>query len=139
MTLAILINVWILVYLVNLERLGCACALGLRRLFIMAYTVLTILMALGLVVLSPESSPLWVSGFVILSIFYIVVVLQYTRDLERHKCACSAHLARDVLQLAAMIQAMLYIFTFILALLVAVTGGGYYSQEVAKAAVSRKK
>lgn len=114
LVLSVLINIWILVYLVNLEQLGCACAMGWRRVYIMMFTVLNILITLGFV--HYRMSPVAMYAYFAASIVFIVVVMQYTSMLKREKCKCSEHLAREVMHIAALIQALIYIFVFCIAL-----------------------
>ena len=109
--LSVGLNIWVLLYLSNLKKLGCECAMDWRRSFIMAY----ILFALGLFVLQflpvPMEFMLTLSAlYVLFSIANVVVVLTYIYELERKKCNCSDTAARLFLKIVAILNAIVYTY-----------------------------
>lgn len=126
----IAINIYILVYLVRLERMGCQCAMDFRRVYVIAYLIASIVYAAlvtGAFVASTRwSLPEWVtiSGNVlslvmlIAGILYIVFGIQYINRLREEKCACSNAVARDVWEVVLYIHVAYLILAALLILLV---------------------
>lgn len=112
--LAVVINVYLLMYLYHLEKIGCDCAINWRRTFIM----FVIGLSLGLSVLSifsvdMLSSSLIMTVFSALSIANVIVILQYVHLLKKEQCKCSESLAREIMQVIAILYAFFYIMLFI--------------------------
>jgi hypothetical protein len=112
--LAVVINVYILMYLYHLEKIGCECAINWRRTFIMFVIglslVLSILSVFSIDVLTSASI---MTLFSVLSIANVVVILQYVHLLKKEQCKCSESLAREIMQVIAILYAFFYIMLFI--------------------------
>jgi len=127
--LYIAIQIWILVYLFHLEKIGCKCARDYRRTYSIVFIIfslcVTVTMAILSVVVSPSNmkavyivNQVLQTLMVVGGIVYIVFVLQYIARLNRIKCACSGALVRDVWEILVYIYAALMAFGFIMALVI---------------------
>jgi hypothetical protein len=110
----ILLLLWFLMFLIKLESTGCECALSWRRSFIMFAISLTILLnIIKLAFKSWMELPIFQYLFpVILTIhiLFVTFAIQYIRHLKQVKCDCSKDNARDVLEIYAWIQVILFVF-----------------------------
>lgn len=115
--LAVVINVYILVYLFHLEKVGCQCAMNWRRNYIMFFVGLSLVLAiLSLVKVDLLTSSLLMTLFSALSIANVVFILQYVHMLKKEQCQCSESLAREIMQVIAVLYAFFYIMLFIVLL-----------------------
>ncbi len=112
--LAVAINAYILNYLYYLEKNGCKCAMNWRRIFIMVFIGFSLLLSiLSLFKIDVLTASIILSVFAGLSIANVVIILQYVYMLKKEKCACSDHLAREILQFIAALYAFFYIMLLI--------------------------
>lgn len=121
--LNVLINVlyivfwaYILTYIMKLEAMGCQCAKDWRREFIKYYIgfIMILIVSRTVDAWTPETvPPVFMTIQFVLTIFFVFVVYNYISDLKRNKCACSADVARDVLEIFNMIQMFLLAFVLI--------------------------
>lgn len=112
--LLIAINVWILVYLYNLERMGCTCAMDWRRQYIMVYIAVGLVVwMLQLIDVSMFTSPAILTLWTLLSIVNVVAVLTYVRELDQRKCECSKSVERSVLTAIHILYALVYLFVLV--------------------------
>lgn len=105
----IAIDVWLLLYLYNLKRMGCECAMDWRRTFMMVYIAAGV--ALGVLQmfdLNIQASATLSVMFVLLSLFNIYVVLSYIQHLDEIKCKCSESMERLVLRVIALFNLVVY-------------------------------
>lgn len=110
---AVLIWLFILYYITNLEITGCKCALDWRRNFIQYYIIYLLIMML----FSTRNLPPYILTLhFVFSVCFILIVHHYINDLKTKKCKCSESTVRDVLMYVNYIQ--LYMVIFILILLV---------------------
>lgn len=101
---------YILVYIVKLEKIGCPCAKDWRRDFIKYYIgIMLLLIILRMFdIYSPSlMPPILMTLQFILSIAFVMIVYHYIIELKKKKCDCSAHLARDILEIVNYIQIVL--------------------------------
>lgn len=96
---------WVWVYLLRLERTGCACGVDYKRAYIMGFLALRIvtLLAMNLVGWSMPALSIVLAPA---DIVFIVFALQYVHALKVQKCECSRDVARDVLQIVAIVDAV---------------------------------
>ena len=104
----IALDVYILLYIIKLETIGCDCAMDWRRMYIMFFIAFHVLLMMSMIFLGTSySSPfLGIVSFVA-SVLFIVFSLQYVHRLKKEKCECSLSRARDVLEIVAIIDAVL--------------------------------
>ncbi len=121
--------VYVIVFLAQLERLGCACARDWRRIYILTYaSTMALYSVIELVILITAKdinvaiarlaplqyviAPLyWIGG-----ILFVVFTLQYVHRLKKEKCECSDKVGRAVLSLVALIDAAVFALTGLLIL-----------------------
>lgn len=106
---AVLIEIYILYWLFRLETTGCLCAMDWRRSFIIFYAFFNLLM----IVLTISNSDLVVNlslASMVFAILNIVFTIQYVHRLKKEKCECSESTAREVIYIAAFLQAGLILF-----------------------------
>ena len=114
------IQLLILKYVYDLETIGCECATNdWRRDYIMSYLAVTIVLGvINVFLLITEGKKALVVPPSILVIFgwiYIITTLQYVDRLRREKCECSKSVYRDIMELFAMINALMLVFALVLA------------------------
>lgn len=115
MLLAVIINVYILMYLFNLEKIGCKCAMNWRRTFIMFFIVFSVILSIAsLFSYDILSSAVVMALFTIASIANVVIILQYIRILKEEQCNCSEGLAREIMHIIAILYAFFYVLLFII-------------------------
>lgn len=108
---------YILAYIVKLENIGCPCAKDWRREFIKYYVgIMLLLLILRMFdVYSPDSiPPIIMTVQFVFSVAFVMIVYHYIHELKKKKCSCSAHLARDVLEVVNYIQMFLIIVGIVL-------------------------
>ena len=115
---ALFINLYILYWLVRLERIGCQCAMDWRRYYIIAFMILNILFALFGMKRSDVMGNVIYGVWLVLVVLNIVFVLQYVHRLKKEKCECSAGLARDVMYVIAIINTALIFLSLIASLVI---------------------
>jgi hypothetical protein len=123
------INIWILYYLVQLEKSHCECALGNKHRFIKLYlsimiplTVLTIVFSImrsSKLASMIQSHPTATYGIymllVLVQVVFIATVFLYIRELKATKCDCSQHHARtalEILNYIAIVMTVILLISF---------------------------
>lgn len=130
MTVAVLIDLWIVYYLINLERIKCVCALEWRRHFIIGYILVSIVYLVGSTLGAGFArNPIVVTGYLSLSLFNIYVVLSYVGRLERENCKCSDTLARLVLKVVAVVRILVFAMVLVYAVFVAAAVGAVLAKK----------
>lgn len=130
MLLAVIINVYLLIYLMNLANIGCKCALNWRRNYIMFFIVLSLILSVASVFsYDILTSSIVMSVFTVASIANVVIVLQYISMLKKEHCECSEDLAREIMQFIAILYAFFYVLLFVVLLFT-----GFKAVEVTKMA-----
>lgn len=124
--LTIVLLVFIYTYITNLENKGCQCALTPNNRFIKGFTIFAIIYLLftGFV---PEKFLSDTFGdnivlinkyvdfvFILVFIYYIYTVFQYTRYLVNEKCKCSADIRREIIMIGSLIEFALIFILFLL-------------------------
>ncbi len=116
MIIALILNAFLLNYIFRLETMGCECAKDWRRDYIQYYLIFMVIYILVQFWLLMKDD---MSSFVtftvamnlimfVLGILFVVFALQYVHKLKVAKCECSEDFARDVLQIVAIIDAIVY-------------------------------
>jgi hypothetical protein len=96
-------SVWFLVYLTNLEKKDCKCALTWHRQALIAFICITLLCVL-LNTFLPTLNPIVgvISG--ITSLLYMIISLVYIYYLKNSKCDCSKDPARTTIEVFSWIS-----------------------------------
>lgn len=112
MVAAVIIDIWIIYYLINLQRANCVCALGWRHTFVLFFWVASMLYTVAHVFrVQPVIGNMQLAVFMIaFSALNIWVVLSYISKLEREKCKCSEDIARDVIKVITIVRLFVYAF-----------------------------
>lgn len=126
----LIINVFVLVYIDKLEKIGCECAKDWRKTYAYVYLITSIVYGFlaGVTYTASQTnassnvlkilSVVMFVGQIILfvaGILYIIFSIQYINKLRDIKCKCSKHLTRDVWEVVLYIQVVLIILAVILA------------------------
>lgn len=103
-------------YILNLETIGCACAIHPNREFIKQFSLFALIF-LGLVTFVPMSAITSIFGtmvtglfafikfvFYIICIVYFFLTLEYTRYLVNEKCKCSEDMRRELILAGSVIE-----------------------------------
>lgn len=132
----LIINIFVLIYLDNLEKIGCECAKDWRKTYAYVYLIVSLVYAfvIGIVFAVTKSSMsaasismveniiMILTGIMTLAgILYIIFSLQYIYRLREIKCKCSKHLTRDVWEVVLYIHVALAILGIVLLVLAAFT------------------
>ena len=118
-------ELWILAYLLKLERIGCNCALDFRRHFIMFHLLFSICASIYLFMYKEEASiniP-FIILINILGVIYAFTVFSYVKHLEKGKCKCSEDIRGLVLKITSIIMMVLYIYVGIMIMFVIIKFG----------------
>ena len=101
-------------YLYHLESIGCKCAINWRRTFIMIFIGFSLLLSiLHFINIDPITSSLVMGAYSLLSIANVVIILQYVHILKEEQCTCSASIAREIMQVIAVLYAFFYVLIVI--------------------------
>lgn len=115
MLISVIINVYILMYLVNLEKVGCKCAMNWRRTFIMFFIIFSVVLSIAsLFSYDILSSAIVMGLFTVASIANVVIILQYINMLKKEQCDCSEGLAREIMHVIAILYAFFYVLLFVI-------------------------
>lgn len=109
--IAIVLWLFILYYITNLETIGCKCALDWRRTFIQYYIIYLLFM---IVFMSRNAPSYFLTLHFVVSVAFILIVYHYIHDLKMKKCKCSENTARDVLMYVNYVQIFMVFFILIL-------------------------
>lgn len=135
LTLSVLyvLNVY---YLYSLEQKGCECAMDFRRVYIMAFTAIFLVYSLTLNWFAPKilmNNIQYILPVILVGgIINVVYTLQYVAKLKATNCKCSESTYRDIMETLAIVNAVTYGITFLMALasleVIARTGGSVLSK-----------
>lgn len=135
LTLSVLyvLNVY---YLYSLEQKGCECAMDFRRVYIMAFTAIFLVYSLTLNWFAPKilmnNIQYILPVILVAGIVNVVYTLQYVAKLKATNCKCSESTYRDIMETLAIVNAVTYGITFLMALasleVIARTGGSVLSK-----------
>ncbi len=115
-TLAFGVNLYILNYIMNLEK-SCECSNDWRRPLIKYYIIITMIAYLLMIFGYFYNLPLTVQNLLpLLGLICTGLVFFYIRKLKEIKCTCSEGTARNILEYANYINIAVYSLSFILLL-----------------------
>ncbi len=132
--LTIILLVFIYTYLTSLESKGCLCATTPNTAFIKGFTLFAIIYLIftGFVPDRMVEKTFGVSVFslykfidiifVLVFIYYIYTVFQYTRYLVNEKCKCSEDIRREIIMIGSLIEFGLIFLLFLLHIIVFTIG-----------------
>jgi len=124
--LTILLLVFVYTYITNLEEKGCKCALSPNNAFIKGFTLFAIIYLIFTGFISDKMIKdnfgtnvhilykIIDIIFIIVFIYYLYVVFQYTRYLVNEKCKCSADIRREIIMIGSLIEFGLIFILFLL-------------------------
>lgn len=150
-SLAILVvNIFVIVYLKQLETIGCKCALDFRRTYIYTYLILSILNIFIVGILrylatSLKSRMIAIALFVwsfimfFAGILYIIFSVQYIHRLRKEKCECSESVTRNVWEVVMYISISLIILSFLILSYILITTGDIKKMTLPSPAVNSIK
>lgn len=124
--LTILLLVFVYTYITNLEDKGCKCALSPNNAFIKGFTVFAIVYLIFTGFVSDRmikdnfGSNVHILYkiidiiFILVFIYYLYIVFQYTRYLVNEKCKCSVDIRREIIMIGSLIEFGLIFLLFLL-------------------------
>jgi len=124
--LTIILLLFIYTYITNLENKGCACALTPNVAFIKGFTLFAIIYLIFTGFISTKLLRDTFGNnivllftvidliFVLVFIYYIYNVFQYTRYLVNEKCKCSVDIRREIIMIGSLIEFALVFMLFLL-------------------------
>ncbi len=108
----------VIVYLDDLEKKGCKCAMDYRRQYILIYTAVMVGLALlnffgnyvvrGLAAAGALVTALYTIGVVAAGVTNIVFIFQYVQKLKDEKCGCSESVYRDLMYGLGILSSIVY-------------------------------
>jgi len=135
LTLSVLyvLNVY---YLYSLEQKGCECAMDFRRVYIMVFTAIFIVYSITLHIFAPKiliNNIQYILPVILVGgIINVIYTLKYVAKLKATKCECSESTYRDIMETLAIVNAVTYGITFLMAIasleVIARTGGSIFSK-----------
>lgn len=114
----IVLQLLILKYLFDLEKIGCACAMDWRRSYAMFYLVVSVVLSLVFMFVNRRDFMGLRLIMGAMGILYVISVLQYVYRLKKEKCECSQSAYREIMYIVAIIQA----FFMVLGVIAAIAG-----------------
>ena len=124
--LTILLLVFVYTYITNLEEKGCKCALSPNNAFIKGFTLFAIIYLIFTGFVSDKmmedtfgKSIVLIYKFIdiifiLVFIYYLYIVFQYTRYLVNEKCKCSVDIRREIIMIGSLIEFGLIFLLFLL-------------------------
>lgn len=124
--LTILLLVFVYTYITNLEEKGCKCALSPNNAFIKGFTLFAIIYLIFTGFVSDEMMKDTFGSnvallykfidiiFILVFIYYLYIVFQYTRYLVNEKCKCSVDIRREIIMIGSLIEFGLIFLLFLL-------------------------
>jgi hypothetical protein len=113
----LVVQLFIIKYLLDLEKTGCKCAMGWKRTYILGFTIAIILYGILAPFLEGGLLVLVKLAFAIASIVFMWAVITYINALKKEKCECSASMSREVLFYWAILWALLILFQILVAVM----------------------
>lgn len=132
----IVLNIFVLIYLDNLEKIGCECAKDWRKTYIYIYLIVSLTYGFLLGVLygfsktSKSSKAVSIMENIIMittgvmtiaGLLYIIFSLQYIHHLKDIKCKCAQHLTRDIWEIVLYIYIALIVLGVVLIIIAGFT------------------
>jgi len=124
--LTIILLVFIYTYINNLENKGCKCAITPNSSFIKGFTLFAIIYLIFTGFISDKmlldnfgSNIVLLYKyvdliFILIFIYYLYLVFQYTRFLVNEKCKCSVDVRREIIMIGSLIEFGLIFLLFLL-------------------------
>jgi hypothetical protein len=114
--IGVVLSSLIIYYVINLEKIGCQCAMGYKRTYILAYNAVAILYGVSVAIFGTDKfasmllrHPLLfiIPGLLAAAgILNIVFTLMFVEDMKKKNCECSKSIYRDMMYVLAIIQAV---------------------------------
>ena len=121
----ILLNAWFLMYVYELEKRGCKCAIGWRRSFM--ELMMAVYVVMGVVTCFGPVAPVVSLLLAPLSLIYVIVTRQFINQMDSTACTCAETEAFKVLNVINWIQIGFLVLVFVLValtLVASLTAGG---------------
>ena len=123
-----------IVYLVDLQRRNCVCALNWKRDFIMVWS--SILLVVQLLFMCGVKLPRWLGGVAgLIGFTNAIIVVQYVQKLDKTSCDCSDSWVRTVMYWLAIAGIILYSFMmafFLFVVVIAVQSASQIPKRVSR-------
>ena len=136
------IQILIINYLFQLEKIGCDCAMDYKRNYILSYLVInTLFITLHFFTdvfkytSNNNLSSFLMSIYSVGGIVNISFIIQYVNMLKAKKCECSESIYREIMYISAIIDALVLGFSFLLFFIIIL----YYSTNNLKNNSIKKK
>ena len=114
--IGIVLSSLIIYYVTNLEKIGCECAMGYKRTYILAYNAVAILYGVFMLIFGTDKvasillkHPLLfiIPGLLgVAGIVNVVITLMFIEDMKKKNCDCSKSIYRDMMYVLAILQAI---------------------------------
>jgi len=112
----IVLSSLIIYYVTNLETIGCECAMGYKRTYILAYNAVAVLYGVFMVIFGADKvasillkQPLLfaIPGLLAAAgVVNVVITLMFVEEMKKKNCECSKSVYRDMMYVLAIIQAV---------------------------------
>lgn len=113
---------WVFIFLVNLKSVNCVCALNWKHDYIVGFIGFTLLFNLYLLLVDKTKKQFVATHIIIAflvvvaAILNIILMIQYTLEIQRRKCECADKFSLSIMQFLAFFQIFTISFVVILAL-----------------------
>ena len=116
-TISVILNIYVLWYIFNLQKNSCECALSTSHQFIKWYLIISITCNAALLYLYYADRPsfiyyekIYFICFIPASILYAYITYKYVIDLESRQCECSSAIQRGIMWFEALVISIIYSF-----------------------------
>jgi hypothetical protein len=115
-SIAVLLYLWL--SLRRMETIGCECAMGYKRSFVMSYLMVRIIVLITctlfhrLCACAPSGAAMTIV-LLPLDLIFVVITLQYVLELKTQKCSCAPKLTLDILHVYAIILSAIVTLVFL--------------------------
>jgi hypothetical protein len=112
----VILSSLIIYYVTNLEKIGCECAMGYKRTYILAYNAVAILYGVFMAIFGVDkfssmlrNQPLLfvIPGLLgVAGIVNMVFTFMFVEEMKKKNCECSESVYRDMMYVLAILQAI---------------------------------
>lgn len=114
--IGVVLSSLIIYYVTSLEKIGCECAMGYKRTYILGYSVVAIIYGLFMSIVGADKvtrillkNPLLLAFFGLLGVAGIVnmvLTFMFVEEMKKKNCDCSESVYRDMMYVLAILQAI---------------------------------
>lgn len=106
--LFVVIQILIVKYLFDLEKIGCDCAMDWRRSYIIFFLIISIVNAFASLFIGVHNVPVIQTIFFVIAVLNVIFTLQYVARLKKEKCECSESVYREVMFIVSIVNAVVF-------------------------------